>query len=184
MVCEFIFNGIDNTLAKNLILLSIIPISIGPFLIKKILRYKMSETLTFFYYLFIFIALVLGSIRGLYQTVEWFDLLSHCLSGIIFSLTALIILKKYGLLQKDNILFVIIFNICFNLAIASFWEFFEFISDKILGGDTQWVKLTGVDDTMTDMLIALLGASIFNLYYIIKMKINSSKFLKLLNEVL
>lgn len=184
MIYELIVHGSTNTLAKNLILLSIIPISFGPFLIEKLLHYKMSDTLTFSYYLFICVALVFGSILRFYQTIEWFDLFAHFLSGIVFSLVALIILKSNNLLKKENVIFVIIFMSCFNLAIASFWEFFEFFSDKLLGGDTQWVKSTGVDDTMTDMLIAFLGVIFSNIYYFIKMKQDSNKFLKLLNKVL
>ena len=67
--------------------------------------------------------------------------------------------------------------------IASFWEFFKFLSDKVLKGDTQWVLLTGVDDTMTDMLIAFLSSVIFSVFYYIG-SITNKKFIKGINKVL
>lgn len=183
MFYQLIVNGQDVTLSKNLTVLSIIIVCIVPWLIKKVLKYEMSETLKFIYFLFVFIALILGSIYNLYRTISWFDLLAHFLSGIITCLLALIILKKFDLLKKDLPIFHIVFIIAFSLMIASFWEFFEFLSDKVLKGDTQWVLLTGVDDTMTDMLIAFLSSVIFSVFYYIGSKTNK-KFIKGINKVL
>ena len=88
------------------------------------------------------------------------------------------------LLKKELKWFHIIFMIAFGLMIASFWEFFEFASDNILGGDTQWVKETGVDDTMGDMLIAFLGSILFCIYYFIEVQVKKDKFMKKLDQVL
>ena len=183
MFYQLIVNGQDVTLSKNLTVLSIIIVCIVPWLIKKVLKYEMSETLKFIYFLFVFIALILGSIYNLYRTISWFDLLAHFLSGIVTCVLALIILKKFDLLKKDLPIFHIVFIIAFSLMIASFWEFFEFLSDKVLKGDTQWVLLTGVDDTMTDMLIAFLSSVIFSVFYYIGSKTNK-KFIKGINKVL
>lgn len=183
MFYQLIVNGQDVTLSKNLTVLSIIIVCIVPWLIKKVLKYEMSETLKFIYFLFVFIALILGSIYNLYRTISWFDLLAHFLSGIVTCVLALIILKKFDLLKKDLPIFHIVFIIAFSLMIASFWEFFEFLSDKVLKGDTQWVLLTGVDDTMTDMLIAFLSSVIFSVFYYIG-SITNKKFIKGINKVL
>lgn len=183
MFYQLIVNGQDVTLSKNLTVLSIIIVCIVPWLIKKVVKYEMSETLKFIYFLFVFIALILGSIYNLYRTISWFDLLAHFLSGIVTCVLALIILKKFDLLKKDLPIFHIVFIIAFSLMIASFWEFFEFLSDKVLKGDTQWVLLTGVDDTMTDMLIAFLSSVIFSVFYYIGSKTNK-KFIKGINKVL
>ena len=183
MFYQLIVNGQDVTLSKNLTVLSIIIVCIVPWLIKKVLKYEMSETLKFIYFLFVFIALILGSIYNLYRTISWFDLLAHFLSGIVTCVLALIILKKFDLLKKDLPIFHIVFIIAFSLMIASFWEFFEFLSDKVLKGDIQWVLLTGVDDTMTDMLIAFLSSVIFSVFYYIG-SITNKKFIKGINKVL
>ncbi len=184
MLYQLICFGTTMTLSKILTTLSIIPITAGPFLIKKILKYEMSELLKILYYVFVLIALILGSILGWYYKISWLDLFAHFLSGIATMIVALIILKKNHLLKKELKWFHLVFMIAFSLMIASFWEFFEFFSDKILGGDTQWVKETGVDDTMGDMLIAFLGSILFCIYYFIEVKIKKDKFIKKLDQVL
>lgn len=181
---ELILHATDMTFSKILTVLCIIPISVVPYLVEKIIKYHMSETFKLLYYAFVTIALILGSILGWYYKISWFDLLAHFLSGVFTSFCALILLKQKKLIKKENTGFIIIFIITTTLSIACFWEFFEFASDKILGGDTQWVFKTGVDDTMTDMLIAFLGSIMFSIYFFCKMKINDSKFIKQLNKVL
>lgn len=183
MVYQLTVHGSSYTLSKNLVLLCIVPIVLGPLLIRKIFKYTMSETLKFFYFLFIMIALICGSVLGWYYHISWFDLFAHFLSGIVFSIVALIILKSCGFLRKDHVGFQILFILCFGLGIASFWEFFEFFSDKLFESDTQWVAETGVDDTMTDMLIAFLGSGMFSIYYFIKMKRHPKQFLETLNHI-
>ena len=184
MLYQLMNYGSTMTTSKILTTLAIIPVTAGPFLIKKILKYEMSETLKIFYYLFVLIALILGSILGWYYKISWFDLFAHLISGIVMMVVALIILKKNHLLRKELMWFHIIFMIAFGLMIASFWEFFEFASDNILGGDTQWVKETGVDDTMEDMLIAFFGSILFCIYYFIEVKVKKDKFMKKLDHVL
>lgn len=155
-----------------------------PWLIRKILHYEMSDILEFVYLLFIFLAHILGSVVNLYASIWWWDLFMHGLSGVFTAILALLILKQFGILNKKNKLFTVIFMICFSLAIASFWEFFEFTADKITGGDTQWVRSTGVDDTMSDMLIAFGGTIIFSSYYFICSKISKGKTLEKLEKLL
>lgn len=170
MFYQFIFHFSTMQVSKMLTTASILPIIMIPYLLDKIFHYQMKEGLQLGYYLFILISLALGSVLGLYHKIAWFDLLAHFLTGIVSSLASLIILQKYNLIQKKNAGFIFIFMIVFALGIASGWEFFEFFSDKIFGGDTQYVKLTGVDDTMEDMLIALGGSILFSGYFYIKLK--------------
>ena len=49
MFYQLIVNGQDVTLSKNLTVLSIIIVCIVPWLIKKVLKYEMSETLKFIF---------------------------------------------------------------------------------------------------------------------------------------
>lgn len=170
MFYQFIFHFSTMQVSKILTTTSILPIIMIPYLIDKIFHYQMKEGLQLGYYLFVLISLALGSVLGLYQKIAWFDLLAHFLTGIVSSLASLIILQKYNLFQKKNAGFILIFMLVFALGVGSGWEFFEFFSDKIFGGDTQYVKLTGVDDTMEDMLISFGGSILFSGYFYIKMK--------------
>ena len=158
-------------LSKLLTVLCILPLVMIPFILDKLKLYHMDEILIFSYYLFLLLALVFGSILGVYYEIWWFDLFTHFLSGIMTSILAFIILKENKIADKKHKIFNFIFILTFTIAIAACWEFFEFTSDKLFKSDVQWVAKTGVDDTMTDMLIATLGgviSSIYYLYYVCK----------------
>lgn len=184
MIYKIIVDIANMSFSKILTVLSIIPILLVPFIVKKLFHYQMSEVFKLIYYLFVIVALVLGSILGWYYQISWLDLLAHFLSGVLASFCSLILLKEKKLLKENNIGFIILYMISFTLMIASFWEFFEFFSDKLLGGDAQWVVKTGVDDTMTDMLVAFLGSIGFSIYFLIQMNVNEKNFMKFLNKVL
>lgn len=136
-----------------------------PAIVRATFKVKIPEHMEFVYLIFLFFAQFLGSVVNLYANVYWFDSFNHFVSGIltaIFSVAFLFWMQKYNV--KD-IRFNIIFMIIFSLAIASLWEFFEFTSDRIFGGDTQKVLETGVVDTMKDMIVAFLGAVLTSIYY-------------------
>ena len=183
VVYEVVFLSSSMSFTKLLTVLCIIPIVVLPYILEKIVKCRISETLKLIYYSFTVISLVLGSIMELYYKIWWFDLFVHFLSGLFTAFVSLIILKKKDLIKKENLLFNIIFILAITLTIASFWEFLEFFSDRLFGGDSQWVIKTGVDDTMTDMLIAFLGGIIFSIYFFIRMKMDSSKLIKDLKKV-
>ncbi|MEG1495154.1 MAG: hypothetical protein RR406_02525 [Bacilli bacterium] len=170
-----------NTYSRIAVTASVFFLVLVPYLLKKIFHYKMTDIIEFIYLIFIFLAVILGSVVNLYSTIWWWDILAHTISGILTSIVALLILKRYNCLHNKKALFVIIFMVTFSLGIASLWEFFEFAADNITGGDTQWVLTTGVDDTMIDMLVAFLGTSIFSIYYFIVSKTKSKSLTHLEN---
>ena len=181
MFYQLIVNGQKVTLSRNLTVLSLIIVCTIPWLIKKIFKYEMSEIIKFMYFLFLFLAFILGNIYNFYRTTSWFDLLVHSISGIGTSLVALLILKKFNLIKKDLLVFNIIFIVAFSLMIGVFWEFLEFFIDKLLKVDAQWVLLTGVDDTMTDMLVSFISSIIFSVLYYIGIKINKKNIKRIYN---
>ena len=159
------FNEID--LTKKLIVLCILPLSMVPYLLDRIKVYRKNEVVTFIYYVFLLFSLVMGYVLDYYYKVWWFDLFSHFISGIFSSVVALILLQKINFKSKW---FGFLFIILFTISVAAGWEYFEFFCDKFGGKDYQWVISTGVDDTMTDMLIATLGGILISLYYVKKSK--------------
>lgn len=161
-------------LSKILTVLCILPLIMVPYLLDKIKVYHMDEVLIFFYYLFLLLALVMGSLLKFYYKIWWFDLFTHFVSGLMTSIIAFIILQENKLVKKKYRGFGFIFILVFTISIAAGWEYFEFICDKLFHGDAQWVVETGVNDTMTDMLIATLAgllSSIYYLYYLHKKNI-------------
>lgn len=168
MFYQLIFHFSTMSISKILTTASILPIIMVPYFLDRVFHYQVTQGLQFVYYLFIFISLALGSVLNFYHMISWFDLFAHFLTGIVASFVSCIFLKKYKILKRENTLFVILFMILFSVSISAFWEFFEFFSDKLFGGDTQYVASTGVSDTMEDMLIAFFGSLLFSMWYYIK----------------
>lgn len=149
-----------------LIKLTIIPIIFLPTILEKLFSIKVNTSLTFLYTLFIFLAHFLGSVVDLYHKMYWYDSFAHFLSGILVAFIAtylLVILKKY---DRKSILFNILFILGMSFMVAGLWEMFEFISDKLFSKDAQNVLITGVDDTMKDMIVAFLGTLLYVILYI------------------
>ncbi len=164
-----------DTIYNSLINLSVIPIVLLPWLIKKIFHYELPEKIVFIYLVFTFLSLFLGSVMRFYGRFPWYDTFTHFLSGFVTSILALLIIKE-NKLESNPLWINILFIIGISLSIASLWEFFEFTCDKLFDKDAQHVLTTGVDDTMKDMLVAFLGSIIFSSYYFVKQKsINKSK---------
>lgn len=156
-------------IAILLLVLCIFPLVMVPYILDKIKLYKMDENLIFIYYVFLILALVLGSILGFYHKIWWFDLLCHFISGFLTSLIGFILLKNNKLASKKYKWFGFIFILMFSVSIAAIWEYFEFTID-LFGGDTQHALETGVRDTMEDMLIATLAGIISSIYYLYYLK--------------
>lgn len=157
-------------LTKMLTVLCIIPLIMVPYLLDKIKVYHMDEVLLFFYYVFLLLSIVIGSIFKFYYKIWWFDLFTHFISGIVTSIVAFILLEKNKLVNKKYRWFGFLFIVIFSVCVAVIWEYLEFFSDKLFDSDSQWVFQTGVDDTMTDMLIATFAGIISSIYYLYYLK--------------
>ncbi len=142
---------------------SIIITITGIFFIEKIFKIKINDGLKFAYILFVFVAHFLGANVELYNKIYWFDKFTHFVSGILTTFVAIFILVKNK--HNKNLVFNILFLIFFSLAIAALWEIFEYLSSYYLNLDPQRVALTGVSDTMGDIIVAFLGAIMVSICY-------------------
>ncbi len=149
-----------------------------PRIINKIFGIKISDAMELVYILFIILAQLLGSSLGLYNTVWWYDLFAHFLSGILTSVLALVVMDWLGVYKPKKKLFNALFIICFTLMIASLWEFVEYGADTIFKMNVQHSIETGVADTMEDMLVAFAGSIIVSVSYVIEDRVSKNGFLK------
>ena len=133
------------------------------YILQKIFKFKISDSLNFIYIIFIFMAHFLGVVVNLYDKIYWFDKFVHFLSGIITSFVSLYVIIKFK--KNDNIKFTIIYIIAFSLMCASLWEIFEYLSSYYFNVDPQKVQMTGVTDTMGDIIVAFLGSILVSLSY-------------------
>ncbi len=108
---------------------------------------------------FIFLHFVLGEVRNYYVRFIWFDLMLHISSGIIIGLVGFIIIYFFLYTNRitANPVMVAVFSVSFSLAAGALWEIFEFFMDMAFDFNMQ---KTGINDTMTDLIVDFLGASI------------------------
>lgn len=164
----FIMNPII-TVDNILLLLSYIPVIFIPRIFNYIFKkskIKITDDIEFVYLIFLILAFLFGSIMGGYSKIYWYDSFTHLLSGVFTAFMAPIVLKWLNRYDKKDIVFNIIYIILVTLSVAVLWECTEFTIDKILGTDTQKVLTTGVNDTMKDMICALIGSILYSIYYL------------------
>lgn len=166
-------NQIINDLPTGEIFISfsLIIIVLIPNILRKF-NLKISPSIEFIYLLFVFLAQTLGSVLNFYQTFYFYDKVVHFLSGVFSSFVGVFILVKFGKYNEKNVAFNCVMIIFTVMAIAGFWEIFEFTANLIFGGDAQKVVATGVNDTMTDIIVALLGSILICISYLYEQENN------------
>ena len=131
-----------------------------------------SARLQIAYSLFLGLAMVAGIDFDLYKTLyifgtPCFDKIAHCVSGILAAFVAKEILdRNYDgtdvkvtggkvKIKHYDTRFTWLFIIAFVALTAAGWECYEFLYDKITGGNMQTLIVDGLDDTMWDIVGAI-----------------------------
>jgi hypothetical protein len=109
--------------------------------------------------LFLFGTIFLGEAFDFYNRYWWWDVVLHGGSAVGFGLTGFLFV--FMLFEGDRyaapawaVAFV---SFCFALSIGTLWEIFEFAMDQIFGLTMQ---KSGLTDTMWDLIVDTLGASL------------------------
>lgn len=156
---------LEGNLYEVLIRLSILFTAFLPTICRRWFHLHITPIVEIIYLIFLFFGHFLGSIVGLYNEIPLFDKFVHMFSGVLTACLALILLNNIGKYQEKSMIFNILFMVSFTLAVASFWEFFEYGADIFFKADAQHVSTTGVNDTMLDMIVAFLGSIIVCVVY-------------------
>jgi len=113
---------------------------------------------------FTFFAYTLGSAVDLYKLLPGFDKLAHMFSGVLAGMLALClycILKKEKMPQPSECAIVVLFVFFGSMAAAGMWEIGEYFVHMITGRDVQKVIATGINDTMQDMIVCMIGTILY-----------------------
>ncbi len=155
-----IHNISNNILVRFLIDIASLPVLFVPKILKKF-KIKISDNLEFAYLLFIFFAYFLGTVINFYDRISIYDTIMHFLSGVFEAYIAFQIIKD----NKNSKMYNILFVLGFVSLLSVCWEIFEFTSSNLLDTDPQKVELTGVTDTMKDLIAALIGGILVIINY-------------------
>ncbi len=110
---------------------------------------------------FIFMSMYLGEVHTFYETIWWWDLWLHGLSGLIIADVGYLLVHLLNRKKRLNLspIFIAIFTLSFAVTIGVIWEIFEFAMDSIFGLNMQ---KSGLNDTMWDLIFVLLGALVIS----------------------
>jgi hypothetical protein len=154
-VVAFFLGQWSMTLVASMTLL----VSLAPSVLSE--RYHLELPWPFFtgIVLFIFATLFLGEAFDFYDRFWWWDILMHGFSAIGFGLAGFVFI--FALFEGDRyaapawaIAFI---SLTFAIAIGAMWEIFEFTMDAVFGVNMQ---KSGLNDTMQDLMVDTVGASI------------------------
>ncbi|MDD3375579.1 MAG: hypothetical protein PHY73_07665 [Candidatus Omnitrophica bacterium] len=126
---------------------------------------------------FIFGSMFLGETFDYYHKFWWWDVMLHCISGLILGYIGFIILYVFysEKLIKARPFLLVMFSFSFAVALGTIWEIFEFFMDNTFGFNMQ---KSGLVDTMWDLIIDCLGAFVVSLFGYIYLKYHKGWFLK------
>lgn len=129
-------------------------------LIYRVLRIRPVEQLSFSALAFVFLSYPLGCCVDFYRIVPGFDKLAHTLSGVFVSQLALALyyaLKPGRRIERQDCRLALAFMFLGSMAVAGLWEIAEYFLNLLTGIDVQRVQTTGVNDTVQDMIVCMLG---------------------------
>ena len=140
------------------------------------------------FYIFIFLAIFVGSILNVYDKLKGFDTFIHALSGIFAALLALSLAKE---IKNSFVCFLFVVSI--GTLVGVLWEFYEFSFDWLLDLNMQRTSnpLTGepylarkaILNTMLDLFADFAGAAICGIFITIFRKRAGKSFLIEKNKI-
>lgn len=148
--------------------------SFVPNFLEKKAKVNFSNILLVIYLVVCICHFVLGEIFGFYVNVKGWDSILHTFTGatlaiVSFSMINLLNENVKGL--KLSPLFVAIFAVCFAVTIGVLWEVVEYFADQLTGSNMQrymdsatgeqFIGRNALKDTMKDLMLDTIGATIF-----------------------
>lgn len=166
-----------------------ITISIGiavmfllPYLLELIFRFRFGNITVLIYTAFVIFSGFVGATLNVTYMFDWFNKVCHTIYGYLACFIGLFLLIKSKHYEKLSPLFIVIFCMLTSISTHALWEIWEFGCDNIIGTIAQGEKINGlapyVTDTMTDIIVNLVGAIVFAIQYTIYHKCKTNFMLK------
>ena len=139
-------------------------IPLAVIMIFRVLKLRFTWHLNLIILGFIMLAYMMGSCVDLYHSVLGYDKFVHTVSGAFVSLlvcAAYYFIKPCHSMEVLDSRLLPVFVFTGSMAIAGLWEIWEYLMSGITGQDLQFVAMTGVTDTMQDMICCMVGTIAF-----------------------
>ena len=157
------------------VIMQAIAICAIPYILEKRFSIHTPYVLRTSFVLFMFSTLILGEIADLYNTFWWWDIILHTVSSAGITLIGFILIsivyRDKDLKSSPMLTTFLVFSFAMSLAVL--WEVYEFAIDIFFETDTS--MQLGNTDTMTDLIVAILGSLFICLYGYHYLKRQSAK---------
>lgn len=139
-------------------------ISAAPYFLEKYFSIYTPYVLRTGFSLFTFSTLILGEIANLYNTVWWWDMLLHAFASAGITIIGFILIshiyRERDLCSSPLLSTFLVYSFAMSLAVL--WEVYEFIIDFIF--ETNTLMQPSNTDTMTDLIVAIIGSLMICFY--------------------
>ena len=135
----------------------VLALSFAPALIERQLHVQLPVELTLANCLFLYGSYGLGEVSQFYARYPWWDLMLHSVSAMIMGLIGFLLIYVFYMTKRIQMrpAYVAVATFCFAVTVGTLWEAFEFFMDYTFDFNMQ---KSGLVDTMTDLLINIVGA--------------------------
>jgi uncharacterized membrane protein len=144
-----------------------------PTVLRKRTSILLPQRISFLYAIFLYMALLLGSLGGFYDTIADWDTIQHALSAALVGVLGFSVIANLQQNGNEELkltpLLSSLFSFCLATTIGVFWEFYEFFADTYLGQNAQkfmtadgtlLVGQAALVDTMGDLIVNCTAAAI------------------------
>ena len=143
-------------------------------------KIRISTIMQIIFTTFIILAVLFGTLMGVYDKIRWWDTMLHGVSGLLLVFVALMVLAMMKNKNKSlnySVGLVISYAFFFAMTAGIIWELLEYSADTFLGMNAQRSKGVeyGVLDTMQDIVANTVGAAITCLGLYIYLRKRESK---------
>ncbi|MCB1626923.1 MAG: hypothetical protein KDI48_04275 [Xanthomonadales bacterium] len=171
MAIEAIVAGWLGRWLQLLVVLAVMGLTLAPLALSRRFAVHVPPQFQVLVIAFVFAALYLGEVRGYYTRYWWWDIALHTSSGALLGILGFLLVYVLNENRRIDLHlspgFVALFAFGFALAAGALWEIFEFSMDKLVGTHMQKPMLgdlSGLTDTMWDLIVDALGALLAALY--------------------
>ena len=152
----------EATVYNGLLVLPAFLLPVVPHVLYRLCRLRPVYLLEVVFDGFVLAAVSFASLFGGYELIPYWDKILHFLSGFLFAVlgTAVYFSQKPGhALDPADAFNASLYTWMFAMMSAVLWEIWEYLV-SFSGADPQQVALTGVGDTMGDIIVCTVGGLI------------------------